>query len=198
MSVHIKSAEEMHFPDHNASQLLATDPQQHDLINQILKEIQETEELKYRIEGTNLALEALAEKGLSAISDRLLETALKGEWSRLQGRFLKTQGVPQEDCEAALQQWLNNPDLRNEMRKRLAVTLAVRAVAFKYGLTEPSEEEFQEFLQSTCKQMQLRFEELRDSLSSEQQIRNQLREQFMYIRTLDFITDHVHIRFSTQ
>lgn len=197
ISVHIRAAEELRFPDQQAFPVSGTDPQQNELVDQILKEILEEEGLKYKIIGVNLALDTLAEKPMEAISDRLLEACLKGEWVRLQGKFLQTQGVPQEDRETALQQWLQNPDLKDEMRKRLAVTLSVRAVAIKHGLTEPSEEEFQEYLRSTCEQMQLGFEELVDSLSSEQQIRNQLREQFVYLRTVDFIADNVHMEFLT-
>jgi trigger factor len=190
MSVFVRAAEELKFPD----ETVGTNS---DLTKQILDQIVEEHGLAYRLKAVNLALEKLAEKALPVVSEDQLDAVLKAEWFRKQGKFLLTQQVPQEDREEAMKQWLLNSELREEMRRRLAVTLAVRTVARRYGLLNPSEQEFRNYVQGICEGMGLSLDEANDSLSKDRQTRNAIHEQFVYSRTVDFIAENVQMVFQS-
>lgn len=85
-------------------------------------------------EATRRALEAVAERAKLDVPDNLIDLEIGWSWRSGQDPVLAQLGVQMEQREAALRARLNDAQARAEARRRVAVTLTLRAIAEAQGL----------------------------------------------------------------
>ncbi|MCI0444292.1 hypothetical protein L0152_13905 [bacterium] len=200
ISVHLRAAEELQLLDPESQEFLARlnmGESLEQVAEQILAQMAEEWSAEFQTEVINSALGKLAENVVGVVSEKMLDAAIKEQWLQKQGKFLQSRDVPFQDREDALQQWIRNPEMRKEMRNRIAISLAVREAANRYELTSPPPEEFQQFLAQMSTTVGCSLNELNESLSKEPATLEAIFGQFLYIRTVDYITEHTQIEYQT-
>ena len=108
------------------------------------------------------------------------------QWREAEGTFLQKLGVSAEDRDKSLQRCLEDPALRDEVRRRLGVTQTLVAVVAANGLSL-SQDELLDFVVSQAVQTDLSIEELDAELSMNPEAVQQAGKMALYSKAVDLV-----------
>lgn len=142
-----------------------------------------------------LALEAVAAAVDIEISDELIDTEIRSQWTRNEGRFLMDKGASRKDMDDAVEAWLRDENTRNVARERLKIA----AIMMLYTIQDPSEltpEEVEGFFADYAKRNNIDYDKWRGSLAGKEEDQEALLNEYLYLRTVTHITSEVNLQFT--
>lgn len=196
-AIDIKYAEALTLPNPDNPEEISTlgyGSNLEDIMSAIVEEISEerTEELLEL--GDNMVLEAMVNRVFIDVPEELIDEEIRRRWIRSEGEFLSAREFSSQDQQEALQAWLNEPGLREEVYRRIKIALSLRAIAIRDNLNvEP--EEINDFLSDVAEQLNLDLHELRQSLKQDDSARDEIVSQYIHQRAIDHVLSHANIQF---
>ncbi len=142
-----------------------------------------------------LALEAVAAAVDIEISDELIDTEIRSQWTRNEGRFLMDKGASRKDMDDAVEAWLRDENTRNVARERLKIA----AIMMLYSIQDPSEltpEEVEGFFRDYASRNNIDYDKWRGSLIGKEEDQEALLNEYLYLRTVTHITSEVNLQFT--
>ena len=197
-AVRIRSAESVAVPDgdpEDPAYLKALElPEEVDVIyRELAEEAFSEREIHQQQYVLQEAFTELVRRSPAKISDTDLDTISGGLWREQQGQFLTDLKVDDQSRATAAKVWLDDPRIRDDVRRNLQILLVLQALAREHKVTL-TDAEFVDAVASLAENIEVDRKTVEAELKTDVEMAAFLRNQILVMRTLDLILSKVDIR----
>jgi FKBP-type peptidyl-prolyl cis-trans isomerase (trigger factor) len=165
---------------------LGLPPSRDQFLASVAERLADERELSFERAESEAIIAQLRERAPVQIPDDAVDAVIGHDFNESQGRFLQRMGVSHGDLESVAGLWLENENIRAAVRTRLHTSLVMAAIAQAHKLNQYTAEDFNEYVDTLFGPHDLTRKVLEETRSNPQ-FALQLREQFIWVRTLRFV-----------
>jgi trigger factor len=158
----------------------------------VAQEIDEEQGQALLIEASLAVLDALAHRVVEPIPEAAIDEELRQLWQKTEGLVFEGKPFSQEMTELALEDFLNNPDMRGQAAQRIKVNLALGAIIEKENL-KPTEETMTMLLETAAADLDIDTEQAKQSLKDNPQEAQEAVQSALYQQAVEYVVSRAKI-----
>lgn len=197
--VEVKAASTLEFPPADAPESLEAMGFDKDDINHAYRAIAEnvTSErgTMMFIQGTNMALNAAADRIKVPVPHKLIQDEIRSAWSSTEGQYLMQKGLSRQDMDTALEGWLQDEETQQTARQRLKVMMVLLAFA-REDEQAIELEELEGFVNQMADTVGVDIEEWRGAIADDGQAQFNIINSYVYIRTMFHLVAKIPVHYA--
>jgi trigger factor len=140
----------------------------------------------------NQVLDELAKRARVEVPEALIDEEIRRRWQAAESPFLTSRGLTREQLESAETGWIQDPATRTDARRRLGISLVLRAIAERDHV-EVTPEQVRDLVQSSARAYGEEVANVGEALAGEPQAALQVASVAFHVATLAHVMKQAHV-----
>jgi trigger factor len=149
----------------------------------ISDDLRELATSKQQLLAENRVLDELAKRAKVEVPEALIDEEIRRRWQAAESPFLTSRGLTQDQLASAEAGWVQDPATRADARRRLGVSLVLRAVAER-DKVEVTPELVRDLVQSSARAFGEEVTNVGEALAGEEQAAQQVASVAFHVATV--------------
>lgn len=163
-----------------------------DIFDTLGKEAAEQRELARTLQARDLVLDALAARAPLEIPKEWVDEEIRRRWVDAEGNHLAKLAIPMEDQQRALKGWQLDATLQASARRRIHISLVLRAVAAKSGIVmHPKQMDLA--LREFCQALDLPVAQVKSAMAEDPSLTAAVSHNFVQILAANHVMAHAKV-----
>ena len=140
----------------------------------------------------NLVLEEVRSRTAVRVPEEWIEEEIRQRWRESEGAFLAEMDLPRSEQEEALTGWLDDPGMREQTERRLAVAMILRKIAEREGIAVEISG-MEGFLEGVAESLGTDLREVTRALKEDPGALQRVVDDYMHLQAIEVVMGAVQI-----